>query len=119
GLGCPSKSISQLVKLDLVGVLLRRVRARMTHQRLQSNNVATALPEETIGEAMPKLVRGEGANASPLADAPHHPHQRLPARRNLRVGHTTGSLVLRHPLLDLDGEQMIVKLWLQLLEARP
>jgi hypothetical protein len=32
----------------------------MTHQRLQSNNVATALPEETIGEAMPELVRGEG-----------------------------------------------------------
>jgi hypothetical protein len=43
----------------------------------------------------------------------------LPARRKLRVAYATDALVLRHPLLDLHGEQVIIKLGLQLLEAPP
>jgi len=90
----------------------------MAHQRLQSDNVTTALPEESIGEAVSKLVRGKGPNPGASADSPHHPHQRLAACRSLRVGNTANTLVLRHPLLHLNGEQVIVKLGLQLLKAR-
>ena len=89
----------------------------MPHQRLQGDEVATALAKESIRETVTKLVRGEGSNASAFADSPHHPHQRLPACRHLRIIQAPDALVLRCPLLDLGGENVIVKLRLQLLKA--
>ena len=55
--GCPSESVRKLVELDLVRVALRRVRARVPHERLQRHEVTAALAQEAIGEAMPQLVR--------------------------------------------------------------
>jgi hypothetical protein len=75
---------------------------------LESFEVAPALAEETVREAVPELVRGELPDTGPLADAPHHPHECLVACRFFRILAPPATLVLRHPLLDLDGEDVIL-----------
>ena len=55
----------ELIELDFVRVLLRCVRARMPHQRLQRDEVATALAEKPVCKTMSQLVRRETANTSP------------------------------------------------------
>ena len=90
---------------------------------LQGDEVAAALTDESVCEAVPQLVRERGTNAGAFADALDHPPQRLLARRHLRILPPPFALVLRYPLLDLDGEDVVVELGLQLaegcVEARP
>jgi hypothetical protein len=81
--------LSQFVESYLIQVLLRRVRSRVAHQPSQSTDVPITRPSEPVGEAVPKLVRRKATDAGALADPPHHPHQRLIARRHLWVFSTT------------------------------
>src|SRR2546426_5681846 len=67
---------------------------------------------------MPKLVGGKALDAGALADTPDHPHQRLSASRRFWILQPPDALVLRHPLLDLDVEDVIVRLWLEAEEGR-
>ena len=98
---------AELVKLDLVGVGLGRIGARVPHESLQCDEVAPALAEEAIGEAMAKLERGEVPHTGPPAYPLHHPPQRLLARRRLRVFPTADALVLRSPELNLHRKDVI------------
>ncbi|MEX1358685.1 MAG: hypothetical protein WD981_08700 [Gaiellaceae bacterium] len=109
--------LGELVELDLVGVLLRRVRPRMAHQRLQRDEVTAALAQEAIGEAVPQLMRGEAPHACAPADAPDHPHESLIARRPLRILPTPLTIVRRYPLLGFYREDVIVEFRLELAEA--
>ena len=88
----------------------------MAHKTLQRDEVTAAFAKEAVRETVSQLMRGEGAYACPLADTPDHSHQRLRARRLLRIPLTADTLVLRNPLLDFDGENVIVKLRLELVE---
>ena len=63
-------------------------------------------------------MRGEAADAGALANSPDHPHERLGTRRLLRILLPPNPLMLRHPLLNFYGEDMIVQLWLQRAEQR-
>jgi hypothetical protein len=71
---------------------------------LEGNEVPTALTKESVSEPVPKLVRGKGPDPGAFADSPHHPHEGLSARGNLRVADAADALVLRYPLLYLNGE---------------
>jgi hypothetical protein len=101
-IGRASERFCQLVQLHLVGVLLSRVRMRMTHQCLKRDHIAAALAKEAVGESVSKLVRGEEPNLGSLADAPDHPHERLITRRLLGVFSPPRPPVVRHPLLDCE-----------------
>jgi hypothetical protein len=90
----------------------------MTHERLERDKVAATLAEEPVGKAVPQLVRREPPNAGAFAHAPDHAHQRLIARRLLRILPAPSALVRRHPLLNLNVEDVVVELGLQLAEAR-
>ncbi|HSL63102.1 MAG TPA: hypothetical protein VK874_00465 [Gaiellaceae bacterium] len=113
-----AQRIRELVQRDLVRVLLRRVRPAMPHQRLQRDDVAAALAQEPVGEAVAQLMRGEGANAGALAHTPEHPHQRLSARRLLRILPPPVAFRCGNPLLDLDREHVVIELRLELTEQR-
>src|SRR5262245_18790788 len=63
-------------------------------------------------------MRREPTDARPLADAPDHAHQCLIARGLLWILAPPLPLVRRDPLLDFDGEHVVVELRLQLAEAR-
>ena len=52
----------------------------------------------------------EAANTRSLADAPDHPHERLVARRLLRILAPPRARVGVHPLLNLDGEPVVVEI---------
>ena len=99
-------------RVDLVRVLLRRIRWRVTHQRLQSDEVQAALAQEAIGEAVSKLVRRQPPNARAPADPPDHSPQCLVACRPLRILPASLAVVCRHPVLDLDREHVVVELGL-------
>jgi hypothetical protein len=43
----------ELIELNVVRVLLRRVRPRVAHQALQPDEITTTLPKEAIRESMP------------------------------------------------------------------
>ena len=107
----------ELVELDLVGVELRGVGSRMAHERLERDQILVALAEEAVGESVSELVRRELSNPGALADAANHPPQRLIAGRQLRILRTPHPLVLGHPLLDLDREDVVVQLRLELAKA--
>jgi hypothetical protein len=64
---------SKFFEIDVVRIGLRRVGSRMPHERLQRDEVTPTLAEEAIGETMSELVRGQGTNTSPPADAFNHP----------------------------------------------
>src|SRR5438045_3359118 len=70
---CLSKHPRELVKLDVVGVKLRRVNAGMTQQPAERRYVTAALTQEPIRESMPQLMWREIPNPCSLANALHHP----------------------------------------------
>ena len=70
----------ELLQVNLVGVGLGCVRTRVAHERLQRYEVSPTFAKEAIGKAVSQLVRGKGTNTGPLADALHHPPQRLLTR---------------------------------------
>jgi hypothetical protein len=105
--------LGEIVKFDVIRVLLRRVWSRMTHQSLQCYEVASALAQEAVRESMPKLMRREATNAGSLTDAPDHSHQRLCARRLLRVLRPPCTVVLRDPLFDFNCKDVVIKLRLE------
>src|SRR5918994_7288685 len=111
-----SKRLGELIQRDVVGVLLGRVRARVAHQRLERDDVAPALAEKAVSKPVAKLVRRQLLNAGPLADSPDHPHQCLIARRKFCVLAVAPPLRRRHPLLDLDREDVVIELGLELTE---
>src|SRR5215211_1128107 len=117
--GRSPQRLRELVELNLVGVVLRRVGARVAHQRLESDEVATTFAEEAIREPMAQLVRGEGTNARPLAHTSDHPPQGLLARRLLRILAPARALVGGNPLLDLHSEHVVIELGLKLTEGLP
>jgi hypothetical protein len=112
-----SQCLRQLVQPHLVRVLLRRIRMPMAHEGLERDGIAAALAKEAIREAVSQLMRGEGPNPGALADAPDHPHQRLIARRPLWILPPARSSVVGNPLLDLHGENVVVRLGPECLEA--
>ncbi|MEX0675286.1 MAG: hypothetical protein WD067_10960 [Gaiellaceae bacterium] len=115
--GCSPERLRELIELNVVGVLLCGIGPRVTHQRLQRHEVTAAFPKEAIREAVSKLMRREAPHAGPLAHPPHHAHERLIARRLFRVLAPPLAIVGRHPLLDLDSEDVIVEFGLLLPEA--
>ena len=105
--------ICEIIKLDVIRVLLRRVRSRMAHQSLQRDEVASAFAEETVREAMTKLMGGESTDPRSLTHAPDHSHQGLGTCRSLRILGPADTVVLRDPLFDLDREHIVIKLRLK------
>jgi hypothetical protein len=91
------KGLRELVKLDVVRVLLGRVGPRMAHERLERHEVTAALPEEAISEAVPKLVRRQPPDAGPCTYSVHHPRQRLDTRRLFRIRAPARALERRNP----------------------
>jgi hypothetical protein len=82
----------------------------MTHERLQCDEVASTLPDESVGEAVSKLVGGKGAKTGSPADALDHPPERLLTRRLLRILSFSLAPMLRDPLLNFDHEDVILEL---------
>jgi hypothetical protein len=110
--------LGELIELDVVGVLLRGVRARMAHRRLKRDNIAAALAEEPVRKTVTKLMRGETSNAGAPAYTPHHPHQSLVTCRLFRVLASTHPGRRRYPLLNFDREKAVVELRLNRRIAR-
>ena len=52
-----SESSGELVQLDLVGIELSGIDARVAKKWPQRSDVAAALAQEAVREAVPKLVR--------------------------------------------------------------
>jgi hypothetical protein len=67
-IGRPIKRLRKFIEINLVGVGLRGVGARVAHQPVQCDKVAAALTEEAVREAVSELVRGKATNARALAD---------------------------------------------------
>jgi hypothetical protein len=61
-----------------------------------------------FAKSVPQLMRGDLANTSTLTDARDHSPQRLPARPSLRILSPPHSLPLRNPLLNFDGEYVVI-----------
>ena len=53
----PSQRRGEFVELDFIGVQLGRIDPRVTEEGLRRSDVAAALAQESICEAVPKLVR--------------------------------------------------------------
>jgi hypothetical protein len=78
--------VGQVVEFQIICVALRRVGPRMTHEPLQSDEVAAALADETVGEAVSKLVRGEFPHVRSFVDPCGEPPERLLAGSDLPGG---------------------------------
>ena len=98
----------ELVELDLIRIELRSINPRVAHEAPECTDVATALTHETICEAVPQLMRRNYAHAGAVAHSGDHSPERLPTRATLRVLPPPHTFVLRNPLLDLDGEDVII-----------
>jgi hypothetical protein len=107
-----SSAALELAQLALVGVGLRCVDPRVTEERAKCADVPTAFSQEAVGEAVAQLMRGKDPHTRAVADALHHPPQRLLARRNLRILPSSDALVLRNELRvprgRIDGMRQLV-----------
>jgi hypothetical protein len=109
----PSKRLRELIELNVIGVLLCRVRPRLAHERLKRDKIPAAFTQESICETVPQLVRSQPSNARALAHATNHSHEGLITRRLLWILEPALPLKRRHPLFDLDCENVVVQLGLK------
>jgi hypothetical protein len=107
----------EIIEADVVCVALSRVEARVPREWLECGRVSAALSQEAIGEAVPQLMRSQCPDARSLADTPNEAPKCLFTTRSLRILPSAHPLRLRYPLLDLYGEDMVVRPRLELVHT--
>ena len=88
----------------------------MAHKALQCDEVAVALPDEAVREAVSQLVGGEEPHTRSLANPPRESPERLLRRGLLRILPTPHALALVDPDLNFNREDMVGGLRSKLVE---